>query len=60
MAQMTVRVDDSVIEYREQACSQGRKKKFFDQEVYDYYIKHHPDPLRPTIENKHIDQEETS
>lgn len=59
MPQMTVRVDDRVIEYREEACSQGRKKKFFDQEVYDFYIKHHPDPIPPAIENTLIDQKET-
>jgi hypothetical protein len=51
MAQMTVRVNQAVLDYREAVYEKtGRKKRFFDQEVYDFYIKHHP--LDPDTEQK--------
>lgn len=51
MSQITVRVDQAVIDYREEACSRGIKKKFFDQRVYTYFMQHHPDPFKLTIED---------
>lgn len=40
---MTVRVSQDVIDYRDQVQKRtGRKKSYIDQEVYDFYIEHHP------------------
>jgi hypothetical protein len=48
---MTVHVSEDIIHYRETVCSQnGLKKRHFDQEVYHFYIKHHP--INPDITEK--------
>jgi hypothetical protein len=46
---MTVRVPEAVIEYRNQVHEQNPrlKKKQFDTEVYEFYMKHHPLDAEP-------------
>lgn len=41
---MTVRVPQQVIDYRNEVHKQNPrlKKKQFDTEVYEFYMKHHP------------------
>lgn len=46
---MTVRVPQYVIDYRNEVHTRTPKlkKKHFDREVYDFYIKHHPLDTEP-------------
>lgn len=46
---MTVRVPQKVIDYRNEVHQRNRrlKKKQFDTEVYEFYMKHHPIHTEP-------------
>lgn len=45
MPSITARISQHLIDYRDAvASSRGVKKQFLDEEVYEFYRKHHPLP----------------
>lgn len=57
MGQITVRIDDKAIEYRERVTDKrGLRKSHFDNEVYNFYIQHHP--IDPTGVDDDTDRKE--